>query len=331
MSDEMIDLAAGDVRLRRRLEAYAEHRLSPDLTGTSRMRARVLAHAHRHADRARADAALTIVSATAAVQTVERGRSSGRGFAISLVAAAVLVGAMVGGAAASSGPGGALYDARLWAEAVTLPSEPSARAVAELARLAERLREAEAAAGSGDTRAAAAALGAYERIMGEASAGIVGANDAVAAAAFEAGVGRNVAVLQALIGRVPAQAADAIGRALERAIARSNGALHSVQTVGRPTTDGGTVGGANGNGGNGAGNRAGSGSAGAGNGNSGSGAGTGNGQQATPKPTKTPSPEPVATPKPTRTERPEPTPKSAKTPKPTTRAPAGQPSNDPPG
>jgi len=132
MSNDMIDLAAGDVRLRQRLETYADVRLTPELTATSRMRARVLAHAHRRADLARVDAALTIVPDTASRASIERGRRGGRRAAVALIAAAILVGAMVGGAAASSGPGGALYEARLWIEEASLPSDPSARAVAEL-------------------------------------------------------------------------------------------------------------------------------------------------------------------------------------------------------
>ena len=90
MSDEMIDLAAGDMRLRRRLEAYAEQRLSPDVSATSRMRARVLAHAHRHADRARADAALTIVPAAAGLPTIDHRRRDGRRMVASLGARTVL-------------------------------------------------------------------------------------------------------------------------------------------------------------------------------------------------------------------------------------------------
>jgi hypothetical protein len=330
MSDEMIDLAAGDVRLRRRLEAYAEHRLSPDLTASTRMRARVLALAHRHAARARADAALTIVPAMTGASTSEHRRHGGRRMAVSLTAAAVLIGALVGGTAASSGPGGALYDARLWVETVTLPSDPSARAVAELSRLAERLREADVAARSGDWRAAAAALAAYERIMGEASAAVVAADDPVAAAAFETGLGRSVAVLQGLIGHVPTEAGEAIGRAVERAIARSNGALDSVGTVERPTTGGGNTDGAgNASGGGESGN--GNTGNGAGNGNAGNGAVNGAGEEATPKPTKTPDAQPVATPKPTRTERPEVTSKPTRTPKPSNQAPGGPPADDPPG
>ena len=70
----MIDLMAGDIRLRRRLEGYAELRLSPDLTATSRMRARVLAHAHRQADLVRADAALTIVPSSASMNVAPHRR-----------------------------------------------------------------------------------------------------------------------------------------------------------------------------------------------------------------------------------------------------------------
>ena len=312
MSNEMIDLAAGDVRLRRRLEAYADLRLTPDLTATSRMRARVLAHAHRRADLVRADAALTVVPQAAWRPAARPGVRRGRSTAVALVAAALLVGAMAGGAAASSGPGGALYEVRLWIETVSLPSDPSARAVAELSRLGERLREAESAAQGGDEDAAAAALSAYERIMSEASAAVLDSGDPVAAAALETGLGRNVDVLQALVGRVPPGAADAIGDAVARAIARSAGAIHTIGAVDRPTPDGepgspGTTG--DGQGGNGGSN--------AGNGGTGNGP-NGNGPEATPKPTKAAPERPDATGKPAATERPDPTPKPTKTPRPNT-------------
>lgn len=308
----MIDLAAGDVRLRRRLEAYADLRLTPDLTATSRMRARVLAHAHRRADLVRADAALTVVPQAAWRPAARPGVRRGRSTAVALVAAALLVGAMAGGAAASSGPGGALYEVRLWIETVSLPSDPSARAVAELSRLGERLREAESAAQGGDEDAAAAALSAYERIMSEASAAVLDSGDPVAAAALETGLGRNVDVLQALVGRVPPRAADAIGDAVARAIARSAGAIHTIGAVDRPTPDGepgspGTTG--DGQGGNGGSN--------AGNGGTGNGP-NGNGPEATPKPTKAAPERPDATGKPAATERPDPTPKPTKTPRPNT-------------
>ena len=56
----MIDLMAGDAELARRLTAFAETRLTPDLGATSRMRAKVLATAHRQADLTRADARLAV-------------------------------------------------------------------------------------------------------------------------------------------------------------------------------------------------------------------------------------------------------------------------------
>ena len=321
----MIDLAAGDARLRRRLEAYADLRLTPDLTATSRMRARVLAHAHRRADLVRADAALTVVPQTAS-RPAQRGVRRGRGTAVALVAAALLVGAMAGGAAASSGPGGALYEARLWIETVSLPSDPSARAVAELSRLGERLREATVAAQGGDEGAAAAALSAYERIMSEASAAVIDSGDPVAAAALETGLGRNVDVLQALVGQVSPRAADAIGDAVARAIARSTGAIHTISAVDRPTPDGepgshSTTGdGQDGNGGSNAGN------GGTVNGSN------GNGPEATPKPTKAAPERPDATAKPAATERPEPTAKPTRIPKPTNAPQGGPPTpNDPQG
>src|SRR3954447_9995742 len=318
MNDDMIDLAAGDIRLRRRLEAYADDRLTPDLTATSRMRARVLAHAHRRADLTRADAALSIVPATASRSAIERGLRGRRRAAFTLVTAAILVGAMVGGAAASSSPGGALYEGRLWIENVSLPSEPSARAVAELSRLGDRLREADAAARDGDEGAAAAALAAYERIMTEASIAVVHAGDAVAAAALETGLGRNVEVLEALAGRVPSRAADAIDAAVARAIAKSTGAIDSVGSVERPTPvrgsgSHGTAGGDQG--GNGSGSKGGHG-----------GVGTGlstKGPGATPKPPKPPPEHPEGAGKPTATDRPDATRKPTKTPKPNAEAPGG--------
>ena len=323
MSDEMIDLAAGDIRLRQRLEAYADVRLTPDLAATSRMRARVLAHAHRRGDLVRADAALRIVPESGSYAATDRRLRQPRRAAVPLVAAAILAGAVVGGAAASSGPGGALYEARLWIEVVSLPSDPSARAIAELSRLAERLREAETAARTGDGPAAAAALAAYERIMTEASNAVLAADDPVAAAALETGLGRNVEVLQALVGKVPARAVESISNVVARAIARSAGAIDTIGGVDRPTPNGGS--GGDGTTGNGQGGNGGS--------DAGNGAGGGSdatGQQPTPKPTKAAPERPEATAKPTATEHPEPTAKPTPKPTPDGTTPP-KPTNVPPG
>jgi hypothetical protein len=283
MDDRMIDLMAGDARLRRRLEAYAEERLSPDPTASTRLRARVLARAHRQADLMRADASLTVVSAVPLIHSPAT-RRRGRGQRLLLAAsAAALALALVGGATVAARAGGPLYDVRLWVETVTLPSEPSARAVAELARLEERLREAEAALAAGDTEAAAAAFAAYARIMDSASDAVLASDDAVAAAALETGVGRNLDVLRALIGRVPGTASDAIERAIERAVERSDSAIDRVEEVEKPRPDGG-----------------------------GTPAGAPPTPAADPTPKATPAPEPT----PTQRREAEPTPRPAKTPAP---------------
>jgi hypothetical protein len=299
MDDQMMDLMAGDDLVRRRLEAYADLRLSPDLTTSSRLRARVLAVAHRHASLARADAALTLLSRADEVTGAERSdnvtvgagpaptrprrerwhRVAGVLFAASL--AAVM---LVGGVSAAR-PGGPLYDTRLWVEVLILPSDPSARAVAELDRLGERLREIAEANRSGDTAAVMVALSAYEAIVEQASASAILAGDDVAAAALETGVGRNVEVLRALAATVPTNASAAIGRAVDAAIARSTDALARIGAS-RP---GGGPG-------------------------DGAGAGPASPPRATKQPTAEPRP-PRATPATTATPKPKPT--HRQTPKPT--------------
>ena len=295
MDDRMIDLVAGDARLRQRLDAYADARLTPDLVSTSRMRARVLAVAHRQADLARADAALTVVPQTAlpgaipsdarSIRTRRSARSRMRRAMTALLAAAVVLAAAAGTALAAR-PGGALYEQRIWIETLTLPNDPSGRAVAELARLDVRLREAEDAARSGDAAGAAAALAAYGRIVEAASEAAIATQDEVAVAILE--TGRNVEVLQALAHRVPDSAADAISRAvqraIERAVDRSDRAIERIDTAG--PANGGN--GGSGSGGNGSG----------GSGTGGSGAGPDTPADPTAKPTKAPTAAP--TPKPTK-------------------------------
>ena len=231
MDDEMIDLIAGDARLRRRLEAYADLRLSPDLTTSSRIRARVLAVAHRQADLARADAALTIVSATterSQRRPARRRRAPWQRALVGLLAASLALGGAAGTAFAAR-PGGALYEPRVWLETLTLPSDPSQRALAELDRLERRLAEAVEAVRSGDTAGATAALEAYERILEQASAAAIAARDDVAAAVLETGVGHNLDVLRALMLAVPDEAAGAIERIVQRAIDRSDGAIERIE------------------------------------------------------------------------------------------------------
>lgn len=332
MDDAMIDLMADDGRLRRRLDAYAEARLTPDLAAATRMRARVLAVAHRRSALGLADPGLALLPApeveprdTVTVRTVvrttaRRGATRSRSLAI-LLAATLALGAAAGTALAAR-PGGALYGARLWAETLTLPSDPSARAVAELARLRERLAEAETAAAAGDPDGATAALRAYDSIVAEATAHAVAAGSGVAGAALETGVAQQVAVLQRLATSLPETAVPAIERALQHAIEQSRDAIETIDA-------------ANG-GGNGGGGDPGAGDPGAGDpGNGDPGAGpTGaptDGPTAAPtaapttKPTKEPKPTREPTPVPVTTDRPggRPTPEPGATPRPTPRGQGG--------
>jgi hypothetical protein len=251
MDDAMIDSLAGDPLLRRRLEAYAEARLTPDAATTTRLRAKVLAHAHRRAALARADAALTVVPEGGRDAALRGGSRARRGWprALAMPVVAALGLAVIAGSALAARPGGPLYDARVWAEGELLPASPSARAVAELDRLTRRLEEAAEADAAGDRAAATAALAAYARIVDQASAEAVLAGDPVASAALETGVARNVTVLEALAARVPDGASVAIGAAIEQAIERSEVAVDAISDA-----DPGRDGAGGGEGPNGAGN-----------------------------------------------------------------------------
>lgn len=300
--DDMIESMTGDAMLGRRLEAYAAARLSPDLATSSRLRARVLAVAHRHADRARADAALVVlpraepstIAAPSFARTQRHGPSH-RGRARWERVAGVLLAAGLGiglttGVAVAARPAGPLYDARLWAEVLALPADPSARAVAELDRLERRLGEVAAASRAGDTPGVTAALAAYEAIVDEASASAILTGDDVAAAIIETGVGQNLAILRGLVAGVPADAGAAISNAVADAIEQSNDA---VDKIGASRPAGGSDG-------------------------TGTDAG-GPATDPTARPTKTPSPEPAVVPAETATPKPKPThdvPPAA-TPKPT--------------
>ena len=143
-----------------------------------------------------------------------------------------------------------------------------------------------------------AALAAYEDIVDQASTSAILTGDDVAAAALETGVGHNLEVLQALMSRVPEQARPAISAAVDRAIARSTGAverIHSSRSAGSPPV------------------------------HDGAGAPAVD-PTPTPKPTKSPAAEPTATPTSdaTATPRPtrKPTPEPTATPEPATPEPA---------
>jgi hypothetical protein len=204
-----------------------------------------------------------------------------------VLAASFAVSLAVAGVAAAR-PGGSLYETRLWAETLQLPRDPSARAIAELDRLKTRLLEIGEASRAGDSAGLMAALQAYQTIVDEASTSAILAGDEVAAAALQTGVGHNVEVLQALLGKVPTHADAAISTALDAAIARSTDAVDRIGAS-RPADAPGSDDGA---------------------------AQPGGGPA--PKATNTPTATPTAAPTTDATERPKPTPKV--TPEPTPKA-----------
>ena len=221
-----------DVELAERLGAYAEARLSPSLSATSRMRAQVMAAAQRQAALMRADADHVVLAAAAeaATQPTLLRPPRWRRPLTALLAASVTLALAVGSVSAAHA-GGPLYGVRIWAENLTLPATAADRAAAEVRRLQDRLSEAADASTAGDTNAADAALAAYNAIVAEATAGTNG--DAVANATLNDAVRRNIEVLTILLGRVPDQAKDAIEHAIEQSDSAANG-LKGQPGVGGP-------------------------------------------------------------------------------------------------
>ncbi len=254
------------LEVERRLHDFARGRLTPSAASKARSRARVMREARlAFADQASGAAAAPTVSAELTVARARSRRAAMRR-ATALLAAAVLSLIAVGGALAASGAGGPLYPARVWIETVTLPSDPAARAAAELTRLESRMSELEAAVRSGDRVAAAAALAAYEQIADEALAGA--GTDQAAIDKLLAALDRHVAVLELVASQVPAQAAESINSNIEKAINHNDAAIQRIDA------------GPNGNGPAG-----------------GSGAQPGAGPTATPEATPKPAPTPRPTPK----------------------------------
>lgn len=152
-----------------------------------------------------------------AVPGIRRG---GRRPAVALATAALVV--MAGaGAVAGAAPGGVLYDARLAAEEILLPTGTRERPEAQVERLDRRLAEAERSVTANDAVAARASLAAFARIAIEAAG--EPPPDPVVAAGLAARVRLQLEVLARLAVSDPALAgpraeADAAARRLLAAI-----------------------------------------------------------------------------------------------------------------
>jgi hypothetical protein len=215
MDQDVFDMTDPGYRdLARRLEAFADLRLSPSAAATARMRSAVMHAAHGRAALIATGAASGVAGTSERPSSIERGSASWRAWrrpAAALLAATLTVGLLAGTTFASR-PGGPLYAARIWVEMANLPADPVARAEAEATRLDARLEEAEEASAAGDIPAAEAALAAYSTIVAEATEASAG--NATATAEIQVAVARHVIVLTLLVDTVPAAARDAVEHAL---------------------------------------------------------------------------------------------------------------------
>lgn len=224
MDDEMNGSLGAQLEMERRLERYAEVRLGPSPVAVARMRARIM----REARLGFAEAAARSSAKPAPVTG-----SSGQRLVLrrtgALVAAACLTLGLAAGTMAASQAGGPLYGPRVALEELTLPSDPEARAAAEVVRLDSRLAEFVAAAKSRDAAGIAAALDAYQAIA-EAAVAAAGTNPA-ALETLKVALGKHVMVLEAVAAQVPEQARGPIEQSIERADNRTHGLLDRLEAT----------------------------------------------------------------------------------------------------
>ena len=287
MDEDFVERRPADLEIYRRLDAFAQARLAPDAAAMARIRTALMGQALALAD---ARSAALTTPAPLSVALPERPAVAfprpQRRAAAAVLAACLVVGIGAGSVAASQA-GGPLYGPRMWIETATLPSDPMARANAQLARLDARLQEVRIASGNGNAGAAEAALEAYAVIVADLDAQAA-ANRAVAAS-VEDDMARRQVVLIGLLDEVPAQAQDAIQHALQQGAnahrPQRRRSAPGQSRVGRRRP------------GQGQGSQGGSGSGGPGRAQAGRGSG-GGGQGSQPEPTD--QPEPITTPKPTK-------------------------------
>ena len=248
MDDNVIDQTEpGYIELARRLEAYADLRLSPSAAATTRMRTAVMAAAHRRAALILADATFDAAESTPTAVATEQARAAATRTSwrrpITAIFAGTLTLAILAGTAYGARPGGPLYAARVWTEMSNLPANIVDRAQAEASRLEQRLHEAQQASTAGDVPATEAALSAYSTIVVEAAKGSHG--DPTATAAIEVTVTRHVVILTLMVDSVPAQARASAVQALSSstmALDDLDGAVKQ-SSKGRGTTFGPPLGG----------------------------------------------------------------------------------------
>jgi hypothetical protein len=227
MTNHLHDDWGDDGGLGPALDAFADGRLRADPARTGLVRARVVAAARAEAAEARRAVATPPARHRRWFVVPRPVRAP-----VLAAAGLLLAAALAGGVLAGTAPGGPLYGARLWLEEQLLPVAPQARDEAQIDRLDDRLAEAQRAAEEGDVAAVIAALDEYRRTAQEAvdAAG----DDTVRREHVAAQIARHVAVLEALMARVPERAAAAIRDVVDRTEVRIREILDGPQKPGSP-------------------------------------------------------------------------------------------------
>ena len=319
MDEEYVDRRPADLEAYRRLDAFAHVRLAPNAAAMARIRESLVIEATRRAIAGpiELDVAGHSALAAAAPRTwlIPRRRVSR---SMSALLAATLTLGLVAGSVAASTAGGPLYGPRVWLEELTLPSSGSARADAQVDRLDARLADLREAVGRGDSNGAMAALTAYEAILANLETQVEA--DPSISGDVRDDVSRHLAVLAALVDRVPPQAQDALRHALDR----SDTALDHIDRRGTGPGSGNGQGPGSGNGQGAGGKPATPGGGGQGNPGEPGVPGTNNGQ---PGPNQTA--DPTSNGEPAKTAKPSKPPKPTPTPTPATAAPTAEPTDPP--
>lgn len=207
--DELDDgIKPEDPEIERRLDAYADARLTPTDDAMARIRANVQAQVDLAVDPTAGPS--TAATTRAAPTTRVSGR---RRVWIGLAAASLTLVILAGGAVVGARPGGPLYATSLSIEAANLPTQVAERIGAEIDRLERRIAEARSATTGSDAGAADAALTAYASIV--TTAGAESSADATARATLADRLNQHVTVLSGLLTTVPPAAAGAATQALQ--------------------------------------------------------------------------------------------------------------------
>ena len=208
-------------RLEDLLDAYADARLMPRGPVLSRIRANVLA-----------EAAAVSAATVRRPQLAEPPRAprwlvpspfTRRAFAFGF-AAMLTIGTSA--AVFAAPPGSPFYNARVYIETLTLPTQVDARLEGHERLLQERISEAEAAAARNDAPGLAAALAAYQDEVDAASADV--GDDAARLAHLEDMLAKHTTTLTALATTLPDEPS------IEHAIATSSKAIAKLKAKGSP-------------------------------------------------------------------------------------------------